>query len=440
MIRKSGLKLSRQIILIFVIWMVTVILIITGLVQRTIITISEENAFVYLEQQETKYHYTGEDNYVKSEDASSYFNLPGQIHEGDGTASLFDPDHQINTDDINGFQNELLAYSKDKEEGVFDFDGDVYYFYRIDDKDGIWVSFINQLDIIRVSNDAIIQLLIPILIISGVGLIGAVFWVRYIVRPLREMEEQVQKISRRDWNQQLIIPRSDEVGQLAESIDNMRQQLIEQDQMQQRMLQHISHDLKTPISIISACAESIQDGVYPYGTLEETANVILKQSNRLNRKVKDLLYVTQLEYLLSQDAREYQSVDIQAILEDVTFQMKYRFPQFEWEIELKPLAFFGDEESWRIVFENILENEVRYANTKLIVRTDEDSVYLANDGEPIAEDVISNIYNPYVKDEKGHYGLGMTIVSRTLQLFNYNITITNGDMVEFVIRKQEEKE
>ena len=64
---------------------------------------------------------------------------------------------------------------------------------------------------------------------------------------------------------------------------------------------NVSHDLKTPIATIKSYGESIKDGVYPYDTLEKSVDVIIRNAERLEKKVYSLLYLNRVEYLVSQN-------------------------------------------------------------------------------------------------------------------------------------------
>ena len=74
---------------------------------------------------------------------------------------------------------------------------------------------------------------------------------------------------------ELIITRSDEIGEIAESLTSMNEELKKQQRIREEMIQNISHDLKTPIATIKSYSESIKDAIYPYDTLEKSVDVII---------------------------------------------------------------------------------------------------------------------------------------------------------------------
>ena len=69
---------------------------------------------------------------------------------------------------------------------------------------------------------------------------------RYLTSPLVTLEKRVEKLADRDWQEPIRLQREDEIGRLGKSVEQLRQQLILQDETQQSLLQNISHELKTP--------------------------------------------------------------------------------------------------------------------------------------------------------------------------------------------------
>ena len=80
---------------------------------------------------------------------------------------------------------------------------------------------------------------------------------------------------------------------------------------------------------------------------------------------------------------------------------------------------------WEAIIDNILNNFMRYANKKVSITIKNNKIILFNDGLPIDEKLLNNIFTPYEKGINGVFGLGLSIVKKTLHLLNYDITIEN---------------
>ena len=120
---------------------------------------------------------------------------------------------------------------------------------------------------------------------------------KYLSSPLVNLEKRVEKLASHEWNEPVELHRQDEIGKLGESIEQLRNQLIYQDEMQQSFLQHVSHELKTPVMVIRSYSQAIRDGIYPKGNLDCSIQVIDEEAERLEKRVRNLLYMTKLDYL-----------------------------------------------------------------------------------------------------------------------------------------------
>ena len=82
-------------------------------------------------------------------------------------------------------------------------------------------------------------------------------------------------------------------------------------------------------------------------------------------------------------------------------------------------------------------NIIRYAKSKIIVELDKDKLMIFNDGRHIDENQITNIFNAYEKTKDGNFGLGLSIVKKTAEMFGYHVFAENIDGgVKFCIDKR----
>lgn len=239
---------------------------------------------------------------------------------------------------------------------------------------------------------------------------------RYLSRPLISMEEHVRRIADRDWYDPLECQRQDEIGMLAQSIERMRQCLLRQDEAQQSFLQHISHELKTPVMVIRSYAQAIADGIFPRGGLEGSIKVIDEEAERMEKRIKDLLYLTKLDYLVNKDA-EPDEIDITELLEHVVDLLRWQRTDIEWQIKSSYPRIKGDYEQWKVAFENLLDNQIRYAESGVKISVNEKNndrviIRIWNDGPPIEEKLLDRIFNEYQKGYQGQFGLGLAIVKQ----------------------------
>lgn len=93
-------------------------------------------------------------------------------------------------------------------------------------------------------------------------------WVYSIIHPLNQIKLYIEQV-KMGKEVELHVNRKDEIGEVADALVTMKEDLTKQEKAKEEMIHNISHDLKTPIATIKSYAESIKDGIYPYGTMEK---------------------------------------------------------------------------------------------------------------------------------------------------------------------------
>ena len=98
---------------------------------------------------------------------------------------------------------------------------------------------------------------------------------------------------------------------------------------------------------------------------------------------------------------------------------------------------YGSKENWETILDNLLSNFMRYTNKLIKITTKQNRIILYNDGDQIDEDFLKVIFTPFRKGIKGEFGLGLSIVKKTLNVMDYDITIRNEKKgVSFIITHQ----
>jgi len=329
----------------------------------------------------------------------------------------------INPDPISGsidssfdYEDDLIVYS------IMSFDGD----YRL-------ISIVKN-DYRNEFRNALLSGVVNITFYILGGMIALILlWVVSLIRPLNLIKNYINRI--RDGEQaELSIGRSDEIGEVAEALTSMNAKLAEQQHIRDEMIQNISHDLKTPIATIKSYSESIKDGIYPYGTLEQSVNVISENANRLEKKVYSLITYNKLGYLVDKNGGilnlQMAPIVEKAILGCVVIRNDISFAS-----DLDDSVYFhGEEEPWRVVVENLLDNALRYARRTVKITLSEDMLEVFNDGDCMDADRIDKLFKPYEKGTKGKFGLGLSIVKKVCDTYGYAVAGENmADGVVFRI-------
>lgn len=310
----------------------------------------------------------------------------------------------------------------------------VYQIRKVDDATTI-VSFVPQSYMDQFKLTLVNGVVNILLVIVGILFLLLMLWVGYLIHSLKQIEVYINKY-RKGQKVELKLDRNDEVGELGRAIVQMNDEIKRQEQLKEEMVQNISHDLKTPIATIKSYGESIKDGIYPYETLEKSVDVIIEHANRLEKKVHSLLLLNRMGYLIAED-KGNDKTDMKAVIEKVILSLKVFKPSIELKTDLTSCSYYGSEEPWRVVIENLLDNALRYAKSEITIDLKPDYCIIYNDGINIPEERIEQLFKPYEKGQGGQFGLGLAIVKRVLTAYHYTIRIKNLSYgVQFIIEKE----
>ena len=272
-------------------------------------------------------------------------------------------------------------------------------------------------------------------LINGVVMLNLLFvsalfvflmlWVGTLIIPLSQIKNYITKLKNDDPDAVLNISRNDEIGQVADALTEMSLELERQNREKEEMIQNISHDLKTPIATIKSYGEAIKDGIYPYETLEKSVDVIIEHANRLEKKVHSLIVLNKMGYLLD-DCEEGETLNMAEIIDMTLLSLKVIRPEIEFIREVdETVLFHGEEEPWRIVVENLIDNALRYAKSFIKIGLKDGELWVINDGSKIDEDLQDKLFHPYEKGSNGQFGLGLSIVYRVATTYGYRVSAEN---------------
>jgi len=277
-------------------------------------------------------------------------------------------------------------------------------------------SYINSL-----RNRTLLQTLYIFIPTLALGNIVVFFWGQKTVKKIKNIESGISIDS-------TIIKPINELDSLAESIIAMQNTIEENESIKREMLQNVSHDFKTPISVIRSYAEAVKEGVEGM----EGLDVIIRQTENINRKVQKLIEITKLDYL---EEVELAKCNLKEIIESIL--LNYKHEKITIETDLVETFWIGNDDYYYSIFDNLIDNACRYGKSLVKIILNDCSFSVFNDGEKIAENFIDKMFLPYEKSFNGQTGLGLSIVKRITSRIDLNITVNNLENgVEFLISKR----
>ena len=267
------------------------------------------------------------------------------------------------------------------------------------------------------------------------ALAAAIIWVLMalffgitVSRPLAKVAAASRAMAAGDYTQKVDISGGGEIGDLATSFNNMVTQVGASDQLLKNFVADVSHDLRTPLTLISGYAGTILDGTArTRDEVHDAADVIANEAVRMERLVDDLLQLTRLESGLRKFDKLPVSIPdlVNRTLPRVTAITPGRRVENSVSNDL-PLAR-GDEELLERVIMNLLNNALEYTpvdgrvEISAMAKTGLIEVRVADTGVGIREEDQARVFDRFMRMDpsrsrsNGHSGLGLPIVKEIVE-------------------------
>lgn len=413
-------NLSKQLLFVVSIAFVLLFISLGALLPRMLIPVAESNIYSYLSEP-LKIYDTDVDNKLLNTEIAYLYVSKDMIATSKNIREV-----------INFEKIENILKKMQEPYGKFIYNHKTYYYYTLKTNEITKIAISDDSYINR-TKASILSAIFP-LVLGTFLLIGLmlVFWSSVVVRKIEKLKNKIDNIDNPDYNHKIDFATDDEIRSLALAIEDMRISLISQEEYRNRMYQNISHDFKTPLTVIKSYIEAVEDGV-------ESETIALKtikeQTNKLEQKVHSLLYLNKLDYLKNSKNVTQDLVDMKKIIATEVEKFKFHRKDIKFEVMTDSKSkYYGSVENWETILDNLLSNFMRYASTTIKITAKQNKIILYNDGSQIDNDFLEGIFTPFRKGIKGEFGLGLSIVKKTLNLMDYDIIIKNEKKgVSFII-------
>ncbi|GAC1380194.1 MAG: hypothetical protein NVSMB33_05980 [Ktedonobacteraceae bacterium] len=276
------------------------------------------------------------------------------------------------------------------------------------------------------------SVIIVTIIIALLAALAAILFSRTITRPLAHLTEATRVLASGDYNAQVTIKAHGEIDELATTFNEMATQLAsdvnelrQQELWRRELIMNITHDLATPLTAIAGLGESLVDGVnQSREDYEATGRIIVRETLRLRRLVKDLHIMARVEAKALQPQR--QSVRLAALVDQVLAVLATEFERTNIEpcntipYTLPPVQ--ADPDMLTRVFSNLCDNALRHTPAGGIVTvnaTQQDNqlmISVTDSGEGIPSNALPRVFDRFYRADSarqsstGGSGLGLAIV------------------------------
>lgn len=279
--------------------------------------------------------------------------------------------------------------------------------------------------------------LMALLLVVVVVLISSNYYIHTILVPLRAIIDKSKKITNGSYGIQIETEYNDEIGELANAINEMSIKISENERMQTEFISSLSHELRTPLTAITGWSETLLGSEGLNLQTRRGMNIIHKEAGRLTEMVLELLDFTRI-----QDGRMTMNMemsDIRSEFEDVVYMYGSRVAQDGQALEYADNdedipEIFCDPKRLRQVFLNVLDNAAKHgsdggkieASMEFVKETV--IVRIRDYGPGIPEDELPLVKKKFYKgsSKARGSGIGLSVCDEIIQMHGGTLTLENA--------------
>ena len=269
------------------------------------------------------------------------------------------------------------------------------------------------------------KIIIPLIIMITILASLLYFSLRWIFGPIKKLSEAVGQISTGNFDTKLDVNRNDELGKLADSINEMKNNISNMLKSKESLLIDVSHELRSPLTRIKLANEFVNE--------EKIKNKIHDDVKEMETMISGLLETYREDNLNVGLVTE--STDIISLIRSVV--SKFMGSNINFNSDIEKLEVKVDRKKFETALRNIIDNAVKYSEGKPVEicvnknssDINETVISVKDSGRGIDKDELSKIFEPFYRVDKSRekkisgYGLGLSIVKKILDSHNISFEI-----------------
>ena len=277
-----------------------------------------------------------------------------------------------------------------------------------------------------------------LLAVLAVVILSSNFYLHSIMQPVAEITDKAKLIAGGGYGVQIQTLYRDEIGELADTINEMSSKIAQNEKMQAEFISQLSHELRTPLTVINGWSETLLADENMDLETRQGMKIISSEAKRLTEMVMDLLDFTRM-----QDGRMTLAVemtDIRTEYEDTVFMYSSRLAQDGITLELMDNdddipEIPCDPQRLRQVFLNILDNAAKHGGngkrieTEMTFENSEVVVRIRDFGPGIPEDEIPLVKKKFYKGSSSvrGTGIGLAVCDEIVEMHGGSLTLENAE-------------
>ncbi len=276
------------------------------------------------------------------------------------------------------------------------------------------------------------------------------FWRCVIGKPLRKIAEAARRVTGGDFSVQIESSRKDdrknEVDVLIDDFNRMTRELAGNEMFKSDFISNVSHEIKTPLSIIQSYTKALKDGYAAPEQREQYMDTILTASENLNAMITNILKLNKLENQQIFSAPETYQLGEQLRRCALSYMEQWQEKEIEFEMDAEDVAVCYDASLLELVWNNLLSNAVKFTEKggriSLTSRTEDNAVFVTikDTGCGIDRETQKRIFEKFYQGDTSHAsegnGLGLALVKKVIEIIGGEITVesTPGKGTAFTVK------
>lgn len=290
----------------------------------------------------------------------------------------------------------------------------------VNDSSGGYIVACRFVVSLSIADSRILTAIIMLIVVAAVVLlffvISGMCFINSIVRPVRELSTIAGRIAQGDFETRARKRNDDEIGELADSINNMAEEIKATDRMKNDFISSVSHELRTPLTAIKGWAETMSVGGEPDPSMiNKGLGVIVNETERLTGIVEELLDFSRIQN--GRMVLVTEKIDLLAELDEAIYMLRERAVSekkhliYDEPDHVSPVL--GDKNRLRQVFINVIDNALKYTPEDGVIGiqvVEEDEmlkVIISDTGCGIAKEDLPRIREKFYKANQTVRGSGI---------------------------------
>ena len=264
-----------------------------------------------------------------------------------------------------------------------------------------------------------------------------VYWRQTTGKPLRRIARAARRVASGDFGVQLPSGRKNgkmnEIDVLSADFNTMVRELAGNEMLKSDFIANVSHEIKTPLSIIQSYTKALRDGAAPPDQREQYMDTVIEAAGRLNAMITNILKLSKLENQQIFPAPETYQLGEQLRRCALGFMEKWQAKDIDFEIDVEDVAVCCDAELMELVWNNLLSNAVKFTppGGKISLRspTGEGKVYVTvrDTGCGMDAETARRAFEKFYQGDSSHAsegnGLGLALARKVVDIAGGKISV-----------------